>query len=151
PRDAEPLGPDQIALIKAWIDQGAEWPYDLSGDGPPPPPPDPVATQMVAALRQADDRGFARLVRTQLQAINRRAIGGSTALMYAALYGDERAVRLLLDHGVDPNIANEAGATALMWAVDDARITALLLDRGANVNALTPEGVNALSVAAGRL
>ena len=150
PRDAEQLGPDLIALIKAWIEQGAEWPDDLSGDGPAPPPPDPAATEMLAALRRADHGAFARLVRTESHAINRRVIGGSTPLMYAALYGDEPAVRLLLDLGADPGIANEAGATALMWAVDDERITRLLLDRGANVNALTPEGFGALSIAAGR-
>ena len=150
PRDSE-LRPDQIAMVKNWIDQGAEWPDDLAGDDPAPPPPDPVATQMIGALRRGDARAFARFVRGQPQTINRRVIGGATPLMYAALYGDEPAVRLLFERGADPNIANEAGATALMWAVDDSRITTLLLDRGANVNAMTPEGHTALSIAAARL
>src|SRR5882724_3682875 len=33
-----PLTQDQIDIIKAWIDEGAEWPDELSGDVPPPPP-----------------------------------------------------------------------------------------------------------------
>ncbi len=151
PRDSDPLSPEQIALIKAWIDQGAEWPDDLAGDEPAPAPPDPVARQMIAALRGADHGALTRLVRDHRQAINRTAAGGSTPLMYAALYDDEGAVRLLLDHGADPNISNEAGATALMWSGDDARIAGLLLDHGAQVNAISSEGFSALSVAAGRL
>jgi ankyrin repeat protein/mono/diheme cytochrome c family protein len=150
PRDSEQLHPEQIALIRTWIDQGAEWPDDRAGEDPPPPPPDPIAIRMIAALRGGDDRALARLVRDQPQAVNQRGAGGSTPLMFAALYGDERSVRLLLDRGADPNIANEAGATALMWAADDARIAGLLLDRKANPNAISREGYSALSVAAGR-
>src|SRR5262245_45353215 len=32
------LKPDQIALIKAWIDQGAEWPDAVANDAPIPVP-----------------------------------------------------------------------------------------------------------------
>lgn len=150
PRDGEQLSAEQLALIKAWIDQGADWPDDVAGDDPPAPPPDPGAIRMIAALRSGDDRALGRLVRDQPQAINRRGAGGSTPLMFAALYGDAPAVRLLLDRGADPNIANEAGATALMWAVDDASIAGLLLDRGARIDTISREGYSALSIAAGR-
>src|SRR5260221_10080127 len=43
-----PLPPQQIPTIKAWIDQGAEWPHAASGDAPPIPP-DPKATPPVNA------------------------------------------------------------------------------------------------------
>src|SRR5947208_2788191 len=37
------LSRDKIAIIKTWIDQGAEWPDNLSGELPPvPPDPDAV-------------------------------------------------------------------------------------------------------------
>src|SRR5436190_21525074 len=45
-----PLSPEQISTIKAWIDQGAEWPDEVSGDAPPAPP-DPKATRLIEAIR----------------------------------------------------------------------------------------------------
>jgi len=67
--------------------------------------------------------------------------------MFAVLYGDADAVRLLLDAGADPNTRNEAGATALMWAVDDADKTRLLLRRGADPNVKSDDGRTALLAA----
>src|SRR5689334_13032288 len=31
------LPPEQIAIVKTWIDQGAEWPDEVSGETPPLP------------------------------------------------------------------------------------------------------------------
>ena len=42
--------------------------------------------------------------------------------------------RMLANHA-DPNHANDFGATALHWAIDDAAKTRLLLDAGARANA----------------
>ena len=70
-------------------------------------------------------------------------------LMRAVLAGDLPAVRQLLDEGADPNAANDAGATALMWAVDDVAQTRLLIDHGANVNARSDDGRTPLIIAAG--
>jgi len=69
--------------------------------------------------------------------------------MYAVLYGDLASVRQLLDGGADPNIRNDAGATALMWAIGDVEKTRLLVDRGANVNAKSDDGRTPLLIAAG--
>ena len=149
PKDGT-LRPEEIALIKNWIDQGADWPDELSGD-PPAPTPDRVAVGMIDAIRHADHRALTRLLRDRRDAVNGKGGDGSTPLLYAAMYGDAKAVRRLLDRGADPNIANQAGATPLMLAVDDAGITKLLLDRGAAVNAVSIEGHAALSLAAGRL
>jgi ankyrin repeat protein len=41
---------------------------------------------------------------------------GSTPLMRAAKNGDSATIRLLLDHGADPNIRAKNGTTALMFA-----------------------------------
>ena len=70
--------------------------------------------------------------------------------MQAALYGDVDAVRLLLVDGVDPNIRNEAGATALMWALPNLEKTRLLLEHGADVNARSDDGRTPLLIAAGQ-
>jgi len=143
------LRPDQIAVLKAWIDQGAEWPDAVSGETPPAAP-DPRAIAMMNALRGGNRSAFAQLVRRYADAGNLRGPDGTTTLMYAALYGDANSVRLLLSRGADPNLKNEAGATPLMWAADDPVKTRLLLDRGADVNARSDDSRTALLIAAGR-
>src|SRR5262245_65874041 len=45
------LPADKVAIIKAWIDQGAEWPDALSGDQPPTRA-DPEPSKLFAAMRK---------------------------------------------------------------------------------------------------
>jgi len=146
---AGPLPAEQIEIVKAWIDQGAEWPDDLSGETPVSPA-DPKAVRLMEALRRGDRHAFRKVLRQHSTVTNRRGPGGSTPLMYAALYGDADSVRLLLNHGADPNIRNDAGATALMWAVEDPEKIRLLMRHGTNVNARSADGQTPLIIAAGR-
>jgi ankyrin repeat protein len=143
------LQPEEIRTIKLWIDQGADWPDELAGETPSPPQ-DPLATQMLDAISRGDRAGVARLLTQSPQAAAARGFGGITPLMYAALYGDAASARLLLDAGADPNARNDAGATALMWAVDDLETTRMLLERRADPNARSMDGRSALVLAAGR-
>jgi ankyrin repeat protein len=143
-----PLSQAQIDIIKTWIDQGAEWPDELSGDVAPPPP-NARAVRLMQALRDGDEQTFMKLVRQDPKAVNLKGTGGATPLMQAALYGTSATVRFLLDNGADPNIRNEAGASALMWAVDDLEKTRLLLDHGADVNASSDDGRTPLLIATG--
>ena len=143
-----PLRPEQISLIKTWIDQNADWPDALSGDKSNVPP-DPAAVQIMTALRDGDRRAFeAALV--QKDAVNAKGLGGWTPLMYSALYGDGNAVRLLLEKGADPNARNDAGATALMYAAANEEKTRLLLDQKADPNLRSGEGRTALLIAVAR-
>jgi len=48
--------------------------------------------------------------------------------MYAALYADTASLKQLIERGADPKIANDEGATALMWSIDDLEKTRLLLE-----------------------
>jgi hypothetical protein len=48
-----PLAAAQIEIIKNWIDQGAEWPGDASGEIPAPAP-DAKATRLMQAVREGD-------------------------------------------------------------------------------------------------
>jgi ankyrin repeat protein len=141
-----PLSPEQINLIKSWIDQGAEWPDDLSGDKISGPP-DPRATRIMVALRNGDRQTFDRLLREDPGAVNLKGAGGSTPLMYAALYGDAGAVRQLIETGANANAPNDVGATALMWAIDDPDKTLLLLEHGADPNATSAENQTPLTIA----
>ena len=143
------LSPEQIGIVKAWIDQGAEWPDELAGEAPAPAL-DPRAAQMMDALRRGDRAAFEKLLRENPKAARSRGSGGSTPLMFAALYGDARSARLLLDRGADPNTRNEAGATALLWAVDDPERVRLLLEHGADANARSEDGLTPVLPAAGR-
>jgi ankyrin repeat protein len=110
----------------------------------------PTVTTLLEALRRGDTETFARVLRAHPDLVNQRSDGGSTPLMFAASYGDVPAIALLLERGADPNLSNDAGATALMWGVDDEDVTRLLLTHHANPNATSKQGQSALSIAAGR-
>jgi ankyrin repeat protein len=146
---AGPLRPEQITLIKAWIDQGAEWPDALSGDRSDAPA-DPAVAKMMNALRNGNRQEFSRALQGNPKAVNAQGEGGWTPLMYAALYGDAEAVRTLLEKGANPNAQNVDGGTALMYAIEDAGKTRLLLQHGANPNLRSGEGRTALLIAVGR-
>jgi ankyrin repeat protein len=90
---------------------------------------------------------------------------GQTPFLRAALSGDITAMRLLLDHGADPNIATFAGTTALMaaagvnWAENQTYTESkeslmaalqLCLEKGADVNAKNSMGITAVIGAANR-
>ena len=143
------LRPEQINVIKAWIDQGADWPDALSGDREAAPP-DPAIVKLVNALRNGNRQEFNRALRENPKSVNAKGQSGWTPIMYAALYGDGEAVRLLLDKGANPNAQNDDGGTALMYAIEDAEKTRLLLDHGANPNLCSGEGRTALLIAVGR-
>jgi ankyrin repeat protein len=143
------LKAEEIRTLKLWIDQGAEWPDELAGETPTPPQ-DPVANRLLDAIRSGDRGRVAQLIKQSPEAARARGTGGITPLMYAALYGDRTSARLLLDNGADPNARNDAGATALMWAVDDPEIIRMLLERKADPNVRSADGRSALMLAAGR-
>jgi hypothetical protein len=119
---AGPLPPEQISVIKEWIDQGAEWPDALANEADLPPL-NPQAVAMVDALRIGDRRSFMKFVEEDPKLLNARGPEGSTPFMYAALYADATTLGELLKKGADPNARNDANATALMWVSTDLEKT----------------------------
>jgi Planctomycete cytochrome C/Ankyrin repeats (3 copies) len=143
------LRPEQISVIKTWIDQGAEWPGSLSNEVELAPL-NPKAVAMVEALRAGDSASFLKSVSADPKLLNARGPGGASPFMYAVLYSDTATLDQLLKQGADPNRSNDADATALMWAVQDLQKARLLLDRGANVNARSSDLRTPLMIAARR-
>ncbi|MGB7763381.1 MAG: ankyrin repeat domain-containing protein, partial [Bryobacteraceae bacterium] len=143
------LRPEQIQIVKAWIEQGAEWPDSLANEIDLPPL-SPKAVAMVEMLRAADQPAFNQMVAKDPKLLNARGPEGSTPFMYAVLYTDAATLERLIRQGADPNRRNDAGATALMWAALDLEKTRVLVAHGADVNAKSDEARTALMVAAGR-
>jgi ankyrin repeat protein len=142
------LPADKVAIIKQWIDEGAEWPDAVAGDTPPTPV-DPAAADLIEAIRAGDRRRIAAQLTSNAEVVKQRGPGGATPLMYAALYGDADLVRTLIDRGADPNAADDNAATALMWAIPDLEKTTILLERGADAGAKSSDGRTPLMIAAG--
>lgn len=128
------LKPAQIAVIKNWIDQGAEWP-DAFANEVDRPAPNAAAVAMVDSLRNDDLAAFMKSAGAQPSLLNQRGPEGSTPFMYAVIYANTATLEQLLKMGADPNRKNDQGATALMWAVRDLGKTRLLIEHGADVNA----------------
>ena len=79
------LRPELIAIVKAWIDQGAEWPDALANNKVDLPPSNPKALAMVEALRSDDLRSFLKTAAADPALLNSRGPEGSTPFMYAVL------------------------------------------------------------------
>jgi ankyrin repeat protein len=141
------LSTAEIDVIKRWIDQGATWPDALANEIAAPAD-DPAATRLNEAIRRGERDTVWREVGHDRGLLNRRGHSGTTPLMQATLYGDVAMLARMLDAGGDPNVSNDIGATALMWAVDDLDKVRLLLDRGARPNAQSEDGATALLWAA---
>lgn len=146
PPDGE-LKADQIATIKAWIDQGAEWPDALANEIDLPAP-SPKTLAMVDMLRTNNTANFMKAATAEPALLNERGPEGSTPFMYAVLYANTATLTQLLKMGADPNKHNDANATPLMWAVTNLEKTQLLLAHGAEVNARSDDLRTPLMIAA---
>lgn len=140
-----PLSAEQIETIKAWIDQGAKWP-----DEPKPRAAWRADPRLDALFEQIRSGDFAKVRealehdRTMAKARNAR---GQTLLMQAAVYGDADEVGWLIGKGADPNVADAAGATPLMWALEDTRKVRILLEAGAKADVRSGDGLTPMLMA----
>jgi ankyrin repeat protein len=152
PEDA--LAPQEIEILRQWIDEGAHWPDELANEADAPPA-DPAALALIAQIRDARAGGnrqsVLHAIAREPRLLNARGPEGSTPLMFAALYGDRELLRTALAAGGNPNHANDGGATALMWAANDAEKVRVLLEAGANPNADSVFGRTPLWIASSSL
>jgi ankyrin repeat protein len=114
------------------------------------PPTGPLSADEIQIIKTWIDAGADWPDALSGDAPDSEAAATTPPLMHAVLYESAAAVRRLLEGGADPNAKNGAGATALMWATDDAEKTRLLLQHGADPNILSSDGRTALMIAAGQ-
>lgn len=84
--------------------------------------------------------------------VDEMSTNGFSPLGIAAHFGNEAAVRLLLQHHADPNIPSQNGYRVFplhaALSANDTAITKLLIEAGAEVNAIQHGGITPLHLAA---
>ena len=141
------LLPEEIGVLRAWIDQGADFRNDVAEEAPPKPI-DPRLASLITAVRSGSRAAMAPLVAANRDLVTAADPAGSTLLHHAAGFGAVDTLTMLLDSGADVNAKNRRGSTPLHWAIPDEAKVRLLLSRGANVNAKQVEGRTPLYQAA---
>jgi ankyrin repeat protein len=131
------LPPEQIGIIKAWIDQGAEWP-DQYANETPPVPLEPRAAKLMEAAQWGSVAAVKALL-DQGADPNTRNDVGATPLMRAV--NDLAKARLLIDRGANVNARSDDGRTPLLIAAGlsgAAPVVKLLIERGASLAVKAP-------------
>jgi hypothetical protein len=141
------LSDDEIGLLRAWIDQGAEFRTDIVTETPRLQVDTKVAA-LIAAVRAGNRPDIERQIAANPEAVQGMDGGGSTPLHHAAGYGPLANVELLINKGADVNAKNRRRSTPLHWAIHDEAKVRLLLSKGAEVNTRQAQGRTPLFLAA---
>jgi ankyrin repeat protein/mono/diheme cytochrome c family protein len=146
PPDGE-LSPAEIGLLRAWIDQGADFRNDVAAEAPPKPI-EPKLAALIAAVRSAPRSTVEKLLRANPELLHATDPAKSTLLHHAAGFGTIETMTWLVESGADVNATNRRGSTPLHWAIHDEAKVRVLLARGAGVNPKQAEGRTPLLLAA---
>lgn len=141
------LPDEEIATLRAWIDQGAEWVLEIKED-PKPRLVDPKAAAIISAVRSGDTTAVAKILGADPQSVNLQDESGSTPLHHAAGFAPANVVQLLLTKGAEVNAKNRRGSTPLLWAIHDLPKVRMLVEAGAAVNSKQSDGRSPLFQAA---
>ena len=134
-----PLSPDEIAILKAWVDQGADYRMEIKDD-PAPNPVDPELAKLISAVRNRQKSAVEKMLSKNPELVRAVDQQGATVLHHAAGFGDIATMSLLLDKGADVNAKNRRKSTPLFWAIHDEAKVRLLVERGADVNVRQADG-----------
>lgn len=141
------LPTEEVALLRAWVDQGADFRLEIK-DEAPPKPVDPRIQSLIQSVRTSDLKTVSKALEADPSIVNAKDNAGSTLLQHAAGFGSIAMMQLLLDKGANVNATNRLNSTPLHWAIGDESKVRLLLAAGANVNARTNDGRTPLFQAA---
>jgi ankyrin repeat protein len=133
------LSAAEIDLLRAWIDQGADFRMEVHEEAPPKPI-DPKVTALISAVRTRSAGDVERLLKANPGLVNAADRAGNTPLHYAAGFGSLETMKILLDKGGDVNAGNKRRSTPLHWAIPNEAKVRLLLDRSAEVNSPQIDG-----------
>jgi ankyrin repeat protein/mono/diheme cytochrome c family protein len=142
-----PLTAEEIGILRAWIDQGADMPGRADETEVVARPIDRRLQDVLDAIHRHDDPAVRKALAADPSLVKSVDAAGSTPLMHAAYAGTLETMRALINAGADVNAHNTRNATALHWAVLDPAKMQLLLSKGADVGARTVEGRTALHAA----
>lgn len=134
-----PLSDEEIGILRAWIDQGADFRIQVQNDAPAKPVDSKLAA-LIKAVRSSDTKTIERLIAASPGLVNGHDLAGVTPLQHAAGFGNLATMKLLLKHGADPNSGNKRKSTPLFWSLHDEAKVRLLLDHGVDINARTIDG-----------
>lgn len=143
-----PLASEEIGVLRAWIDQGAEMPGRADESVKERKATDPKVQVFLDAIHRHDLTSVRKALAGNKSLAQSADAAGSTALMHAAYAGTIEIMRVLIAAGADPNAGNDRKATPLHWAVADAGKLKFLISKGAQVDAKTVEGRTTLYLAA---
>ncbi len=107
------------------------------------------AQTLVQLLENKDFAGAEALLKSGVDA-NQKSSDGTTALHWAAYYGNAELVKGLLRAEADPATHNDYGSSPMMEAatVGNTELIKLLLDAGVDAESANPEGQTALMAVA---
>ncbi len=143
-----PLEEHEIAVLRAWIDQGADMPGRAIETAIARRETPPRLQSLIDAIQNHDLAAVRATLAADKALANATDAAGNTPLMHAAYAGTFATMVVLFEAGANVNAANLRNATALHWAVHDADKVRLLLMKGAGINARTIEGRTPLYTAA---
>ena len=133
------LPDSDIGLLRAWIDQGADFRMEIQEEAPIPPL-DAKAASLIAAVRLSDIRTVQKMLAADPALLKTQDRAGSTLLHHAAGFGSLETMKLLLEQGAGVNAKNRRNSTPLHWAIHDEAKVRLLLSQGAAINAKQADG-----------
>lgn len=133
------LPDEEIGILRAWIDQGAEFRIQVQEEAPVKPL-DPKHAALISAIRGNDTRAVEKLIAANPQLVNAPDRSRSTPLHHAAGFGNLATMKLLLDKGADVNAVNKRKSPPIFWAIHDEAKVRLLIERGADINARQADG-----------
>ncbi len=143
----EALSDDEIGLLRAWIDQGADYRIEVKEEAAPKALA-PAVTAFFSAIRSREDKTVERMIAADPKLVEARDLANSTPLHIAAAYGTVTTMKTLIDKGADVNAKNQRMSTPLAWALYDEARVKLLLTHRADVNARLVDGSPILRQAA---
>jgi len=142
------LSSGEIALLRTWIDQGAEFRTDVTKEDAPSQPADPKLAALIKAVRSNRPAELRKRLAANPELIKAHDETGSTALHHAAAFASLSTMQLLLNAGSDVNARNRRASTPLHWAIRDEAKVRLLLEHGAGIDLKQADGRTPLYQAA---